>query len=76
MAKFYTYSNNGVYAVVTEEVMQKIDSWKDMGFEAKLTLQPFQAPYPKPIFTFSRRLGFFALVALTPGRFVFQKIID
>ena len=65
MAKFSTYSNNGVYAVVTEEVMEKIESWKDMKFEAEWTPQLFQAPYPKPIFTFSDAPGLRGIVTGT-----------
>lgn len=53
MAKFYKHSNNGVHAVVTEEVMVKLRHYWEMQREATESGRPFAAPYPHPIFTFS-----------------------
>lgn len=65
MTKFYEYSNNGVHAVVTEEVMNKIKHYEEMQKEASGEGEPFQAPYPGPIFTFSDAPGLRGVVTGT-----------
>jgi len=65
MAKFFTYSNNGVTAVVSEETMQKIQWYEESRREAGEREQEFLAPYPTPIFTFSDAPGLQGVVTGT-----------
>ncbi len=53
MANFLCWTNNGVYAVVTTEVLRQIQEWDRRSIEPREADGPFLEPYPKPIFTFS-----------------------
>lgn len=60
MAKFFACYNNGVTAVVSEKVLEKINWWVETRQEMEegarsqgITIPDL--PYPRPIFTFARR---------------------
>ena len=57
MRKFYICENNGVTALVTEEVYDRLLSWKENALSAAAKDIPYPAPLPSPIFIFSDHPG-------------------
>jgi hypothetical protein len=72
MAKFFVCYNNGVTAVVSEKVLEKIQWWvetrQEMDQEGKHRDVPL--PYPRPIFTFADR----PTLWMTGSRRFFEKL--
>ena len=61
----YYWINNGVRAVVTQEVLAKIKEWTETKKAADRDGWVFTDPYPTPIFTFSDALGLRGIVTGT-----------
>lgn len=53
MARFYVWSNNGVWAVASEAVFQEMEHRNRIAGEAREEGQELCLPMPRPVFTFS-----------------------
>jgi len=72
--RFYICENNGVTALVSEEVFQRILNWKEKALEAVEKDVDYPVPYPGPIFTFSDLPGLAAVV--TGDRLILEEFTE